>query len=105
MLQDDEAKRLSAEFRWLAGVLGEARNVDVLLPKAKASELRDSLNEKRATAYDNVIEALHSSRTRALMLDFNEWLHCGDYLAYWGDEICPRASGHPICRKGARQST
>lgn len=81
MLQDDEAKRLSSEFRWLAGVLGEARNLDVLLPKAKTGELRDSLTEKRATAYDNVIEALDSSRPRALMLDFNEWLYCGDYLS------------------------
>jgi inorganic triphosphatase YgiF len=82
MLQDGEAKRLSAEFRWLAGVLGEARNLDVLLQKAKAGELRDRLTEKRATAYDNVIEALDSSRARALMLDFNEWLHCGDYLTH-----------------------
>jgi inorganic triphosphatase YgiF len=80
MLQDDEARRLSAEFRWLAGVLGEARNLDVLLPKAKAGELRDSLTEKRSIAYDDVMEALDSSRTRALMLDFNEWLPCGDYL-------------------------
>lgn len=80
MLHDDEAKRLSAEFRWLAGTLGEARNLDVLLPKAKAGELRDSLTEKRAAAYGNVIEALDSSRARALMLDFNEWLNCGDYL-------------------------
>jgi len=80
MLQDGEAKRLSAEFRWLAGVLGAARNLDVLLPKANPGELRDSLTEKRATAYDNVIEALDTSRTRALMLDFNEWLYCGDYL-------------------------
>ncbi|WP_332303299.1 CYTH and CHAD domain-containing protein [Rhizobium sp. GR12] len=82
MLQDNEAKRLSAEFRWLAGVLGEARNLDVLLPKSRAGELRDSLTEKRAAAYENVIEALDSSRARALMLDFNEWLHCGDYLTH-----------------------
>ncbi|NTF09286.1 CHAD domain-containing protein [Agrobacterium rubi] len=81
MLQDDEAKRLSAEFRWLADVLGEARNIDVLLPKAEAGELRDTLAEKRTAAYDNVIEALDSSRARALMLDYNEWLHCGDYLS------------------------
>jgi CHAD domain-containing protein len=82
MLQDDEAKRLSDEFRWLAGVFGEARNLDVLLPKARAGELRDHLTEKRAGAYNNVIEALDSSRARALMHDFNEWLHCGDYLSH-----------------------
>lgn len=82
MLQDDEAKRLSAEFRWLAGVLGKARNLDVLLPKAKAGELRDQLSETRSVAYNNAIEALDSSRARALMLDFNEWLYCGDYLSH-----------------------
>lgn len=81
LMQDSEAKRLSGEFRWLAGVLGEARDIDVLLPKAKAGELRDKLGDKRAEAYDAVIEALGGSRTSALMLDFNQWLHCGEYLA------------------------
>ncbi|WP_280171686.1 CHAD domain-containing protein [Agrobacterium pusense] len=81
MLQEAEAKRLSDELRWLAGVLGRARNLDVLLPKAQTGELRDSLTDKRAAAYDKVIETLDGSRARALMLDFNEWLHCGDYLA------------------------
>jgi triphosphatase len=80
MLHDPEAKRLSGEFRWLAGVLGEARDIDVLLPKAKAGELRDKLSDKRERAYDAAIEALDGSRTRALMLDFNQWLHCGEYL-------------------------
>ncbi|MBA9035797.1 inorganic triphosphatase YgiF [Rhizobium leguminosarum] len=87
MLQDDEARRLSAEFRRLAGILGEARNLDVLLPKAKAGELRDSLTEKRAAAYDSVLQALDSSRTRALMLDFTEWLHCGDYLSVAAKDV------------------
>ncbi|NSZ33310.1 CHAD domain-containing protein [Agrobacterium tumefaciens] len=40
-----------------------------------------SLSDKRAAAYDSVIEALDSSRTRALTLDFTEWLHCGDHLS------------------------
>lgn len=80
MLEDPEAKRLSGEFRWLAGVLGQARDIDVLLPKAKAGELRDKLSDKRAEAYDAAIEALGGFRARALMLDFNQWLHCGDYL-------------------------
>ncbi len=80
ILKDAEGKRLSGEFRWLAGVLGEARNLDVLLPKAKAGQLRDDLTAKRAVAYEHVLDSLDSSRTRALMLDFHEWLHCGDYL-------------------------
>jgi triphosphatase len=81
LLRDTEAKRLSGEFRWLTGVLGEARNLDVLLPKAEHGELRDALTAKRRDAYTAAIDALDSSRARALMLDFTNWLHCGGYLS------------------------
>ena len=77
---DDEARRLSGEFRWLAGVLGEARNIDVLLPKAKDGDFADRLQQAREAAYDEVENALGSPRARALMLDFHEWLHTGAYL-------------------------
>nr|WP_168879020.1 CHAD domain-containing protein [Rhizobium sp. P28RR-XV]NLR85619.1 CHAD domain-containing protein [Rhizobium sp. P28RR-XV] len=76
---DEEARRLSDEFRWLAGVLGEARNTDVLLPKAKDGDLTDRLQKVREAAYDEVENALGSPRARALMLDFHEWLHTGAY--------------------------
>lgn len=81
LLQDGPAKRLSDEFRWLAGVLGETRNLDVLLAKADDDDLRQRLTDARAAAYEDVLEALRSSRARALMLDFNEWLRCGEYLS------------------------
>lgn len=77
---DGEARRISGEFRWLAGILGEARNLDVLLLKATSSNLRDKLEQARTAAYDDVVEALGSARASALMLDFNEWLQCGEYL-------------------------
>lgn len=76
----DDARRLSDEFRWLAGVLGEARNLDVLLPRAKDAEVRQKLEEARVAAYDDVMKALGSARVRALMLDFNEWLQCGIHV-------------------------
>lgn len=79
LFHEETAKKLSGEFRWLSGVLGEARSLDVLLPKASA--LRPRLQQERTAAYDDVFEALTSSRARALMLDFNEWLHCGEYLS------------------------
>lgn len=78
LFRDETGKRLSGEFRWLAGVLGEARNLDVLLPNA--DELRERLGEARTSAYGDVIDALGSFRARALMIDFNEWLRCGEYL-------------------------
>ncbi|MGF6177717.1 CHAD domain-containing protein [Ensifer sp. 4252] len=80
LFADETAKRISGEFRWLAGVLGEARDLDVLLSKAPRGDLREQLADNRALTYDNVLAALASARARGLMLDFNEWIHCGDYL-------------------------
>ncbi|QKK33190.1 CHAD domain-containing protein (plasmid) [Rhizobium indicum] len=76
LLMGDEPKRIQEELRWLAGVLGEARNLDVLLMKAKDSDLRAKLKGARNKAYGDAVEALESARGRALMLDFNEWLQC-----------------------------
>lgn len=80
LLQGEEPQRLKDELRWLAGVLGEARNLDVLLPKATDDDLWRRLSAAREAAYDDALKALSSSRARALMLDFSEWLHCGNYL-------------------------
>jgi CHAD domain-containing protein len=74
LLIGDGPKRIQEELRWLAGVLGEARNLDVLLMKAKDSDLRAKLKDARNKAHGDAVEALESAR--ALMLDFNEWLQC-----------------------------
>lgn len=76
LLMGDEPKMIQEELRWLAGVLGEARNLDVLLMKAKDPDLRAKLKNARNKAYGDAVEALESARTRALMLDLNEWLQC-----------------------------
>jgi inorganic triphosphatase YgiF len=81
LLRGNEPQRLKDEFRWLAGVLGEARNLDVLMTKATDRDLRAKLKDAREAVYDDAVMALGSSRARALMLDFNEWLECGDYHA------------------------
>lgn len=81
MLGDQESERLKGELKWLASVLGEARNIDVLLTEARGEEPRRRLTEARAAAYDAAFEALNSPRARALTLDFNEWLACGAYLS------------------------
>ncbi|WP_312884644.1 CHAD domain-containing protein [Rhizobium laguerreae] len=80
LLIGDEPQRLKEELRWLAGILGEARNLDVLLQKAADGDLHERLRQAREAACDEVIQTLGSARTRALMLDFSEWLYCGDYL-------------------------
>ncbi|EPE97425.1 hypothetical protein RGCCGE502_15310 [Rhizobium grahamii CCGE 502] len=80
VLVDAESRRLKDELKWLTGVLGTARNIDVLIARAGSSDIRVRLLEARDSAYDDVLNALYSSRAKALMLDVNEWLRCGEYL-------------------------
>ena len=81
ILVDAESQRLKEELKWLAGVLGEARNIDVLIARVGNSDVKSRLLEARDSAYEQVLNALFSSRAEAFMLDLNEWLHCGEYLA------------------------
>lgn len=81
MLPDAQSQRLKAELKWLADILGEARNIDVLLAEAEEVGLRDRLEAARSEAYGRVDEALNSPRARTLALDLNAWLRCGDYLS------------------------
>ncbi|WP_429807137.1 CHAD domain-containing protein [Ensifer sp. B1-9] len=81
LLSDDESQRIKGELKWLAGVLGKARDVDVLLTRDPEPELRDQLKTARAARYAEAFEALDSGRGRALLFDLQQWLHCGDYLS------------------------
>ena len=74
-------RELEAEVRWLAGVLGEARDLDVFQedvfrPAADAHgederllELATVVRTRRRIAWHNVLEALESERFRKLVLD------------------------------------
>ncbi|MES3099797.1 CHAD domain-containing protein [Sphingomonas faeni] len=78
LLDGDEEPHFQSELRWLGSVLGDARDLDVLLAKAKPeSPLFDGLIQARGVAYAAVDTALGSDRVRALMLDLTEWLACG----------------------------
>ena len=79
------------------------RNLDVLLQKTERGEFRDLLQEKRDAAYADVVHALDSSRARALMLDFNEWLHCGDYLGNGADPVAVEAFAAKALEKMRRK--
>lgn len=75
----DEAKRMSDAFRWLAGLLGDARDLDVLVAKTASPAARGNLQEARRAAHEAALAALSSPQARALMIDFNEWLQSGSY--------------------------
>ena len=77
---DERATALREELRWLAGELGEARNLDVLLDRAPAGNLHQRIQEAREHAYVRVESALGSARVRRMMLDMSEWLTDGSWL-------------------------
>lgn len=79
MLGENDAT-LREELRWLAGELGEARDLDVLLERAMEGPHFEQIRRGREAAYDRVEEALNSSRARTAMLDLAEWLHGGSWL-------------------------
>ena len=77
VIEDESYDRLRSELRWLSGVLGEARNLDVLIELASGIGGLDRLQTERAGAYKLVGETLAAPRTRRLMLDLAEWLTLG----------------------------
>ncbi|EQB15644.1 CYTH and CHAD domain-containing protein [Sphingobium lactosutens] len=76
VLLEADVARFQRELRWLAGMLGEARDLDVLhgrlVPGAQAE-----IAEVRADSQARVRAWLDSARVRGLLLDIAEWLALG----------------------------
>lgn len=72
-LVDAPTMQWSAELRWLARVMGTARDLDVLLERP-AETMQHRLEAARDEAYSHVEAALASERVRALVLDLVQWL-------------------------------
>ena len=77
LLAEPDVVRFQGELRWLAGVLGEARNLDVLIEKTDEGALRDGIEAAQSKVHADVIEALQIHRVRGLLLDMAEWLTLG----------------------------
>lgn len=79
LFEDDAvAARLREDLRWLAGSLGEVRNLDVLLKRTEGIVHR-RLARARAKAMTTAAATLSSDRALALMIDLAEWLATGDW--------------------------
>jgi triphosphatase len=88
MVFDFAYRRLRDEVKWLAGLFGAARDMDVLranLPppasedqaNMRAGELAGSCDAKCLRAHQAVIEALDGERARTLQLDLAVWIEDG----------------------------
>ncbi|WP_150290306.1 CHAD domain-containing protein [Sphingobium estronivorans] len=72
-----DVERFQGELKWLAALLGEARNLDVLVGRVEAEDLRNRLETVRTEAHDRVGQWLRSARVRMLLMDLVEWLTLG----------------------------
>jgi CHAD domain-containing protein len=92
VLVDDRRDAINADLKWLARLLGEARDLDVFITKfLKPHDQADSVEDvedlvaeyerQREDAYDRVLEALGSPRFRNLVLDLVAWIEAGPWLA------------------------
>ncbi|MBA4091924.1 MAG: inorganic triphosphatase [Sphingobium sp.] len=77
LLPTADLARFQGELRWLVAVLGEARDLDVLMPRIADGAMRVPLEEAQAAAHDHVLQWLASARVRMLLLDLVEWLALG----------------------------
>lgn len=76
-LLESDVARFQQELRWLAGMLGEARDLDVLNGRLADAAARETLADAREQSHARVIEWINSARVRALLLDLAEWLALG----------------------------
>ncbi len=76
---DGQTDAIDQGLRELAGVLGEARDLDVMLERSEPGQLQRRLRLARTAAYRRVSIELEAETTRALMLDLAEWIARGPW--------------------------
>jgi triphosphatase len=102
MVSDASFRQLTNELKWLGGLLGTARNLDVLLTgfrrhaagsegDSRVSEISPRAEARRLQARRAVVESLDSERGRALVVDLIAWIENGRWLRQFA-----RAAGQTI---------
>jgi inorganic triphosphatase YgiF len=76
---------------WVAGELGKARDIDVLLERVGGAPIATQLAVERKAAYSDASAALVSPRARMLILDLVEWINAGDWLDNLASAGCGNA--------------
>ena len=77
MLAGKDFRRLRSELKWLTRILGEGRDLDVLI--AGASRPAAALRRRRELTYERIEAALRTPRVRELMLHLAGWVEAGGW--------------------------
>jgi len=114
MLLDPASLTIKGELRWIAGELGPARELDVLIKGAAkpatvagsqrpgVATLTRDLRRKRSEAFACVRLAMESRRFRLLVLDLAAWIEAGDWTRI-DDDPAGANRGLPVVLAAAAQ--
>ena len=85
LIGDPQFAHLKGELKWIARLLGAARDLDVLasdpaIPK-EADALTSAISHRRDAAHSALAESLGSRRMRLFLLDLAIWLDQGSWTA------------------------
>jgi triphosphatase len=92
MIEGDDFRALGPELKWLSDLLGEARDLDVIVDGAISharerhpglaglDRLKERCEALRQAAHRELNEAIHSERFRRLLLAVVEFAHAGAWL-------------------------
>ncbi|MGJ3263732.1 MAG: CHAD domain-containing protein, partial [Salinarimonas sp.] len=93
VVEDDRRRAVSAELKWMADALGEARDLDVQIATAveplrtahpddaDLAHLARAFAERRDAALAQARAASLSERYRLMLIDTAAWVEAGDWLA------------------------
>jgi triphosphatase len=91
MLPDPQTNALKAEFKWITGELGPARELEVFLKRVVkpvadrkphgpgVALLSREVRQRREDAFARAHAAVESQRVRGLVLDAAAWIEAGDW--------------------------
>jgi triphosphatase len=115
LLHDPQTATIKAELKWLAGELGPARELEVLVQRVAPMKrqrrrwrgmplLSHEIAERRDAALKRAQDAVRSARFRSLTLDLTAWLETGQWINPQDDLVRDRGD-LPIAVYAAEQLT
>jgi triphosphatase len=117
LLRDSQTAAIKTELKWLAGELGPARELEVLVNRVVAPikrqgrrwrgmpSLSQELAERRDAARTRAHDAVQSARFRALTVDLAAWLHAGLWTSPHVDDLVQERGHLPIAAFAVEQLT
>jgi triphosphatase len=115
LLHDPQTVTIKAELKWLAGELGPARELEVLVQRVAPMKrqrrrwrgmplLSHEIAERRDAALKRAQDAVRSARFRSLTLDLTAWLETGQWINPQ-DDLVRDLGDLPIAVYAAEQLT